>query len=169
MFSQTTWTILPSNTTSHLSDITFLSTTHGFIVGENDTVLKTTDTRSTWYSVFAASWDYFKSVSFYDDTTGFVISNQNLYTTTDGGNNWSLVYTSETSSLNVVFFVTPNMGFIGTDVSILKTIDGSQNWLSQSVANPINSITFPNPTKGYFVGGIDVSSLLYKTDNQGLT
>ena len=163
------WNNISSNTTNHLRDIVFTSATTGYIVGDNGTILKTTDSGNTWNSIYSDVSKNFKSIIFIDDNYGFAITQNQLLKTINGGLDWSINYTNTITLLNAVYFISNNIGFIGCDDQILKTIDGGLNWTSYQTNNPINSISFPTLNTGYFVGGSDVSSVLYKTTNQGIS
>jgi len=166
-FGQTDWTSIPSNTTNHLYDVTFTSAANGFTVGENGTILKTTDAGNTWNSVFSDISQSFKSIAFTSDNNGYALSSNSLFKTTNGGTTWELVFSINTESFNVVYFITENIGFIGTEYSILKTTDGGQQWISQATNHAIKSISFPSSTIGYFFGGSSADDNLFKTTDQG--
>ena len=167
--TQSSWLLTGSSTTNNLVDITFKSATVGYIVGEKGTILKTVNAGDTWNSVFSDNTQNFKSTSFSNTEIGYALANKHLFKTTDGGANWQNIYTNSADSLNVVYFISDNIGFIGSNKGILKTSDGGQNWVNHATNNEIKSISFPTANTGYFVGGSDVSSVLYKTVDQGVS
>ena len=167
LFGQTNWTMVNSNTTNNLRDITFTSTNIGYIVGDNGTVLKSIDGGNNWSSIFSDFTQTFISTSFVNDNVGYILTSENLYKTENGGNNWNLQYSN--SLLNTVYFINENVGFIGSEFGIFKTLNGGLTWSTYITNNAIKSISFPSENIGYFVGGTAVSDNIYKTNNQGLS
>ena len=166
-FGQLNWSIIDSGTTSNLNDIQFTSNFIGYIVGNNGTVLKTTDGGNSWSSIGINPTENISSVSFIDDSVGYIATQNRIYKTVNGGTNWTIETIDLTNNFNTVKFVSEQIGFIGTDTNIFKTIDGSQNWVNvQTTLSSINTISFPTSNTGYFTGGAS-SGYVYKTTDQG--
>jgi photosystem II stability/assembly factor-like uncharacterized protein len=116
----------------------------GFVVGYNETILKTTDGGANWISQSSgSSFDLF-SVDFVDALIGYAVGGRdssNFLKTTDGGSNWTPktlnLGSLNTPILNCVEFVDANIGYIGSEGQFLnhsgnisKTTDGGETWNS---------------------------------------
>ncbi|MFK7785192.1 MAG: YCF48-related protein [Crocinitomicaceae bacterium] len=97
-FGQTTWYEIPTGTSSRLNAIDFPSNNVGYIVGQDTTILKTTDGGQTWTQLslngigIAALSDDFRDIQFIDENTGFLVAGYSgVYKTIDGAQSWTLV------------------------------------------------------------------------------
>lgn len=98
VIGQTTWYEIQTGTTKKLSAIDFPSNNVGYIVGEDSTILKTTNGGQTWESLamngisISSLNDNFTDISFVDENTGFLVSGYSgTYKTTDGAQTWTLI------------------------------------------------------------------------------
>lgn len=162
------WIQITSGVSVNLNDVFFPTPSLGYIVGDSGTVLKTTDTGNTWQSIYTDSSLSFQSVYFTSVDTGYVAGGK-LYKTTDGGITWIQIFSDTLNSVQEVYFVNNLLGFAGTSDKVYKTQDGGSNWSEIIAGNSFNSIYFPSPNVGYFIGGPDFGNPLYKTIDGGLT
>ncbi len=90
--SHSQWQIQNSGTTENLNDITVVPYTNGnsvFIVGDDGTILKTTNNGNEWVSVPSGTTNRLNAVSFSDSQYGIAVGNGVICLTTDGGESWS--------------------------------------------------------------------------------
>jgi hypothetical protein len=98
--SAQSWKTLPFDQTTHqdkYNDLYFHSETHGHMVGDNWSYLKTFDAGKTWIKkdISSLSDSVFSRVIFLDDSVGFLQGQSWIYKTTDGGDNWVRVHLGE--------------------------------------------------------------------------
>ena len=64
---------------------------NGIVVGEQGTILRTTDGGQNWISQSSGTYTYLYGVAFTDINNGTVVGlNGTILNTTDGGQNWTL-------------------------------------------------------------------------------
>lgn len=100
------WNQVSVPTTEKLNDIEFASNTVGYISGDNETLLKTTDGGENWIAItpigISAPFTYnIGDLEFISETIGFCnIPNAGAtYKTIDGGFNWTLIDDLELGNL----------------------------------------------------------------------
>lgn len=88
-FSQSGWNKQNSGTSENLKSIYFVDIKNGFIVGDNGTLLRTTDGGKNWDMQSCGTTNNLSKVLFVDSLNGIVIgSNKTYLQTSDGGVNW---------------------------------------------------------------------------------
>jgi len=125
------WTIQNSPTTENLFGVYFVSATTGVAVGDNGTMIRTTDGGSNWSLLSIVTSKRLKSVYFPSSTIGYAVGNDGvMLKTSDGGQNWSLLTSVTTEKLESVWFFDDNTGFVGGyNAAIYKTVDGGSTWI----------------------------------------
>lgn len=144
-----------SGTTENLNEVKFVSINIGYIVGNNGTMLKTTDGGNTWNPLSVGSFENLTSVCFLDNEIGFVSGVGFVLKTNDGGITWETLDLNITSS-SEIYFIDNLIGFIGTANKIYKTTDGGDNWAEVELIgvnnfNTIYEIEFITNTTGYAI------------------
>ena len=169
------WSFLDSRTSAALSAVDFpLDTTTGYVVGQNGTILKTTDAGDSWQKQRSRTREHLHDVDFVDAATGYVVgTNGTLLTTTDGGKTWTALNAGTTQHLQTVAFpVDANTGYIGgANRTLLKTTDGGQTWVAQTIAEGwVRDLAFPqDSTTGYASAVYGTVGHIYKTTDGGQT
>lgn len=143
-----------------LNDISFPSTTTGYVVGGGHWFLKTTDAGQTW-----VDWSDFRpdnscrGVFFINNTTGWAVSSAGaIHKTIDGGLTWENQYYLN-HTLYKVYFVDENKGWsCGLDGYIVHTSNSGADWEVQYDENiPAGGTTwkdifFIHENLGFVVG-----------------
>jgi photosystem II stability/assembly factor-like uncharacterized protein len=183
------WTLQNSNVNEILWDVCFIDTLHGWAIGENSTIINTTNGGDTW-NIQTCPIDSIKleEVCFVNDTAGYIVGRDaTILATNDGGLNW----TSQTSPVNYplfdVTFVNEDTGWIaGSDIYltrkhgvILHTTNGGQTWEIQfEIHSPgifgsklFRGVRFLDDQNGWAIAGDYVdnfsSTYIYHTSNGG--
>ncbi len=156
----------PVNTA--LRSVIFLDTLHGYILGDNGIILKTTDGGLLWELV-SSPYSSLKAMKFVDTNMGWVVAdNGKIFRTLDGGQQWEAQESGVQSNLTSVDFINNYSGVIvGEEGIILTTKNGGAITsvendyhnalpkifeLQQNYPNPFNPITrifFSLPTDGF--------------------
>lgn len=164
---------------STLTDIQFINTAIGWVIGSNREIFKTTDSGQNWQQVgnFPAqvsSSVWLRKLYFADANNGWVIPNNGgtVLRTIDGGANWTAESTGSFVSLNDIHFYNSTFGIaVGTNNTVLTTSDGGQTWTSRSVGTSAftywESVEVVDQNTAWIV--TNNSNELYKTTDGGVT
>jgi photosystem II stability/assembly factor-like uncharacterized protein len=161
------WTIQQGHKDYILNDISFADHTHGLAVGNNGTVLQTTDGGNSWVTQSAGTNYFINGIDCLTPSLAFAVTGSgNVLRTTDAGNTWASVYAG-TSSLYAVTFSDPAYthgivaGYSGT---ILRTTDAGQTWspASSGTSNSLLAVAFSDLNNGFAVG--ELGTILQTTD-----
>jgi len=174
-FSQNGWISQTSNTINTLNGTYFVNINTGFAVGENSTILKTTNAGVNWTALSSPVVAAFKDVHFANVNTGYICGLNGVIAikTTNCGQSWSISSTDTTNTdWNAIFFVgTTDSGWVaGTGGKIKKTKTGGVIWGFQTsnTTYRLNGIYFLNTQTGYVCGGNDTSQgIVNRTTNGG--
>jgi hypothetical protein len=135
------WQIQNSGTTENLNDITVAPYTNGnpvFIVGDDGTILKTTNNGNEWVSVPSGTTNRLNAVSFSDSQYGIAVGNGVICLTTDGGESWSTTSLNK-NAISVQYYMGIYFGFnilLGCDDgTILFSSDAGITWQDTIITN----------------------------------
>ena len=121
------WEKMDFPTDQSPTDIVFVNADTGFIICEEDVLLKTTDGGDTWTQKENIP---LKSLKFTDNKLGYGFCNDNILMTTDYGETWNEIDVPEYNLLKDLSFVNEHVGYVGGESDILlKTVDGGNNWV----------------------------------------
>ncbi len=143
----------------------------GFMVGENDTFIKTTDGGESWVGTgkrvaVGNTRNNFERIHFASPTLGWIVGSfGTILRTTDGGETWENQDAGVDNNLKGVNFVDENTGWIaGQEGVILHTQDGGVTWTKQETKSydSLYDIAFVDPQTGWAVG--DFGTILHTTD-----
>ena len=138
-----------------LSSIDFASLTHGWVVGDNGTILHTVDGGITWQTQDSGTKLGLNSVHFVDTENGWITGNDaTILHTNNGGETWELQ--SSGVFMRSIEFLTREVGFaVGSGAVVLKTIDGGNTWRELwrgESYEVLSEIDFVNQNEGWIVG-----------------
>ncbi len=125
------FTKLPSGVTVELFDITFLSPSDAIVVGENGTILKTTDAGQTWNKQSSSATKNLRAVRKFNATTVFACGGGGaLLKTTDGGSTWTAInFPNLEGTLMDIAFLNESTWLVAhSRGNIYKTTDGGNSW-----------------------------------------
>ena len=139
-------------------DLSFPTSTVGYMAGFYDKIKKTTDQGVTWTTISIPNQALpIYSVSFADANIGYLVSMQGfIRKTTNGGTTWTAQTAGGSPYLRHVHFVNANLGTaIGENGSIRRTTNGGSTWSAVfgAPSTYLNKIFFLNNTIGFIVGG----------------
>jgi hypothetical protein len=130
------------------------------VVGQNGTVLKTTDSGINWTTQTSGTTNTLFDVHFVDANNGWAIGARNtIIKTTNRGTTWAPQTSGISNSsptLNAVHFIDANTGWIVANGGIIqKTTNGGANWSVLNLPTPsLNAIYFSNAETGWGAGAI---------------
>lgn len=150
-----------------VNDVFFVNNTTGFAVGQNGSILKSSDGGLSWNSQTVANVSYFNKVYFPSPQVGYAVGDGTpqgpIYKTTDGGNSWTAQVSGATGPLNDVFFINTLTGYAAGDQEVLKTTDGGLNWTSTPLQ--LNQSIYCSSGSVCYMGGVGIR----KTSDGGNT
>ncbi|NIO29693.1 MAG: T9SS type A sorting domain-containing protein [Candidatus Latescibacteria bacterium] len=141
-----------------MCDVQFVNSSTALAVGNSSTVMRTTDSGTTWL-VIANAGDLTHSlmaISMIGELTGTAVGcNGTILRTTDGGTSWSVQTSGTSEDLFDVHFTDVNTGYaVGRHGTILATTDGGVTWIPQSSGTgaALLGVSFVHPDTGTVVG-----------------
>lgn len=154
------WFEQASGTTANLNSVFFVNNNIGWAVGEEGTIIHTTDGGNSWNSQTSNTNSNLISVRFTDDSTGYinvwVMQEGQILKTTNSGETWVLLNVPSGPS----YFLTDNIGWIfhgQTPAHFIKTTDGGLSWDTLHTWEPyagfyVGEIYFVNENFGFISG-----------------
>ncbi|HPO61755.1 MAG TPA: YCF48-related protein [Candidatus Kapabacteria bacterium] len=131
-----------------------------------DSILKTTDAGKNWNIISDVPVTNYKSSYFYN-SLGFIISDNNLLKTTDAGETWKKIENIPSDTLSRFIFYNENIAWISTINGLLKTTDAGETWKminTRYSSYPIRSIVDENTAYMWLSLGLNA---LFKTTDGG--
>lgn len=155
--AQKVWTKLNSGTSKLLYMPFFSDSTTGTIVGQEGTIIRTSDGGETWIQQNSTSLHSLTSLYFSDPSNGIVVgASGTVLRTEDGGQSWINQNSGFTFLfLTAVSFPSDSVGTaVGENGLIIKTTDNGRTWLSQNsgTSNWLYGVSFVNENVGTTVG-----------------
>ncbi len=176
------WQTISSGTSEGLNKIAFFSSTSGFVVGNDGTLLRTNDGGATWQQMQNTADS--QNIDFYDvisPASGVIIASGEVHwnqpgiaISRDGGETWQTpqMPANVRSGISSVTFITPSVGFATAGSYVLNTIDGGLTWSATEIAKPyfLNHIAFTDAQHGIVCGGMhDMTGFTMHTNDGGAT
>lgn len=140
-----TWSLASTGTIPFVYGIDMISSTSGFVVGDQGAIMKTVD-GNNWSPQTSGTTNILRGVSFVSATTGWVSGeNGTILGTSNGGTNWNAEVSGTAVHLNSTFaYDTANAWAVGDSGTILKRMTASG--IAHQNADPKNNLTiYPNP------------------------
>lgn len=165
-YTHAQWIQQTSGVSDDLRDMSFINQNTGWIVGENGSILKTTNGGDNWETQNSGTTQNLRSVFFWDENLGFIAGTDDLLATTNGGATWVYQWTLLTP-MNDIDFYNENTGWaVGTVGKILHTTNGGTNWEQQTsgTTEHFSKMDFLDSDTGYVVGS---NGTIRKTTNGG--
>lgn len=135
------WQLQNSGTSENLSDVQILDYTFpnsAVVVGDNGTILKTTNNGNTWNSKSSGTTNHLNAVSFCFGGDGIAVGNEVICLTTDGGDSWYASYINK-NAVSVYYYLSVYFGWniiIGCDDgTIFFSSDAGMTWQDTLLVN----------------------------------
>jgi hypothetical protein len=128
-----------SGTANTLNGVFFTSSNVGIAVGDNGTVLRTTDGGGTWTTQPSGSLAQLQAICFADNNTGFAVGGTSSGTggvilrTTDSGTSWTSQPYGSTTTIYGVSSASTTVGAVGANGLILRTNTGGATAVEQDL------------------------------------
>ncbi len=146
----------PESVTQDLRSVKFVDENTGWVVGNNGTILKTTNAGDSWTFQTSNTDERLESVSFYDENNGIIVGFiGTTLRTTDGGENWIKGSIDVTKNWEDICFLNSSLAIIvGADGIVLKSTDKGATWVQKSsgVSTYLMGVSLYNSSVGYAVG-----------------
>lgn len=149
------WQIQNSGTTEILNDVAVLNQTTAIVVGENGTILKTTDNGLNWVAKNSGGSFDFNAVSFRDEQNGIAVGNSAFNLTTDGGESWLAANFNENAlTISYRYWSGNSNVIIGCDSgTVFYSSNGGNSWYDPlffpyMLPQPIRAVGFNYITPG---------------------
>ncbi len=162
------WNAQIAGATANYYSVRFASSSIGWKVGSNGTIVNTNNGGATWTPQSSGTFNDLRAVHFVDANIGWTVGNAGtILKTVNGGNSWNAQNAGTTNDLRSVYFINANTGWaVGNNGTILKTINGGTNWTAQGSGslNELRSVHFVDANTGWAVG---VNGTILSTNNGG--
>ena len=163
------WIQQDSGTTAMLHDICSTSSLVATVVGNQGTILHTTDGGMNWIQQGSRTNTHLLGVSFIDSDNGVAVGGDStILRTSDGGASWTTQVTAQTgfSFAGVCMTDAQTCTVVGSRGTILRTTDGGSSWLLQDsgTTRTLTSVSFADADVGVAVG---IEGLVLQTTDAG--
>ena len=186
--AQSLWRQIAQPTTRALLDISFADRLHGWAVGVEGTIVRTTDGGGTWTQQYSGVSTAIDRVFMVNARMGWAITlvpfvdtltfyGTRIIRTTNGGATWSKEdFPIVGQYFHTVLFHDTLHGWLGGERgSLFQTTSGGSQW-KRAVAEssscafyPILNVQFFSPDFGFAMGGtFDFAGMIWKTTNAGV-
>ncbi len=148
-----------------ISKIQYINSDTGYIIANQNNLLKTTDGSLSWTIMDNFQTDYLTDLHFLNGYWGSLVGSGGYTATTpDGGINWDFTIVSETNPAKI-FYRNQNYGyFVSNYSSLYRTSNGGHNWLASNLSTMLAvDIAFSDFNTGWVVDWNSVN----KTSNGG--
>jgi photosystem II stability/assembly factor-like uncharacterized protein len=166
------WIVQSSGVTVNLYDVKFINRYTGWAVGENGTILKTTNAGNNWNLIPNPSYNMGKIlwvISVIDNNYAYVVGAHSTYLkTTNSGNTWIIIRNGPYGSgmgFTSLFYLNRDTGWVYGDWRFLKTKDGGITF--DSIASPEFSL-YDMYFKDFNTGIICGEGIVMKSTNAGM-
>lgn len=160
------WVPLNSAPLGTYKDIFCITEDIVFVVGDNGTLLKTTDGGITWVQKNSGTNQDLMFIKFATSNVGYIICmNGTLLKTIDGGENWDFISSTLISNIHDISCVNENIFYCSSNGLLYKTINGGETFQTINTPDYIEKIQFINEDIG-FANGLGI---LLKTIDGGST
>ena len=162
------WVEVSSGVNVSLNSIAFANESDGFIVGDQGTLLASSDGGKTWTKRALSTTADLNAIQFAGNNNVYLVGDRVLMESTDGGTSWSEISLPLQQNWKTLWFFGDEKGLIaGSDMTVLRTTDGGDSWLDRSPnsnsRNDIVSAHFTTSNSGYLVG----NGSIYLTSSGG--
>ncbi len=135
--------VITSTIPYSISDIQFISSTKGWIVGNSGMIMKSTDAGNSWTAVNSGVTNNLQKIHFVNDQVGYAgfTGKSSILRTSNGGTSWQVVNLPVSPSTDTartpyaIYFLSPSTGFVGCGKSaasdIFMTTDSGKTWTSK--------------------------------------
>jgi photosystem II stability/assembly factor-like uncharacterized protein len=137
----------------NLTAVSFVDVRHGWVAGDRDPVLVTSDGGQSWTSQAAAP-TWLEDMTFVDSMHGWAVGGARVFSTADGGQSWTPQSAQRAGSLNGVSFDDPTHGCaVGADGYAYTTSDAGQSWTSDEIGNgDLKGVAYSDPAHIWAAG-----------------
>jgi photosystem II stability/assembly factor-like uncharacterized protein len=156
---------------NYLSDIFFVDTLKGFVVGNNGTIMRTTNGGENWSIIKTEFKDRIIKIFFINPLRGWIMTSEDytIYQTIDGGLTWDSLFTLKSilpaTYYNDLYFVNDSIGYVCGAQRTLKTTNSGNSWNTIEDFHSLNSIFFIDEEKGWTGGS---GNTILRTTDGGL-
>ena len=149
------WAEVETPTSENLNKLEIIGNI-AFCVGENGTLLKSTNFGDTWNLLNSSTSSEITSIKFVTANLGFFTTiDGEIFKTQNGGSSWTGEQLQDIGALNCVDFLDENTGLTaGDNGNIFRTINGGNTWntLGGQSVFVVNDILLMNDTLALSVG-----------------
>jgi photosystem II stability/assembly factor-like uncharacterized protein len=147
---------------------------YNYSQGVNGIILKSLDEGNTW-QLQSYPNTMFNSISFPNDTVGFVAGSRTILKTTNSGDYWEELDEIDGTYHNSISFINSDIGYVaGRYGRIFRTLDGGENWTEQwaytkydfyNIVCVTDDIAYVSGDRGFILKTTDGGGLPVNTNN----
>jgi photosystem II stability/assembly factor-like uncharacterized protein len=155
-----------------LQGICFVDSLYGWAVGDQSTIIKTSNGGQTWRELKSPYNTLFHEVYFFDRDRGWIIGGGDeggyygvILITTNGGENWIVKSPFiQHGPIYDMSFVSAKTGYIAGPYRIIKTTNGGINWTDLTNTGSASTVFFIDSLTGWYG---NVEGDIFKTADGG--
>jgi len=171
------WSEGSTHVSVDLNDCWFLDVSTGYAVGNDGTIIKTSDAGDNWETVSSGTTEDLYSIGFSGQDTGYIAAGSGtVLHTYNGGDSWMVVSIGNTHTLNDIHVHTKDTVWVaGSNAEVSVSYDAGNTWNSKnsgisSWISDLYGLYFIDKNTGYAVGSLntaDNSFYMCKTKDGG--
>ena len=141
---------VPNTNATYFSDVYAITPDIVIVIGNNGTILKTTDGGVTWQQKTSGTIKLLNKVHFSNANIGYIIGDQGtLLKTSDGGENWISIETGHSDNFKGLSSVDENLVYIVYEGNLLKSVNAGASWQNYPLDFSNGDIQFLTSEIGY--------------------
>ena len=135
-------------------------------------LVRTTDGGLTWKKQVFDSLYGLSSITFVNDSVGWISGREVILKSIDRGNTWQSIRSNTGGTYNRIQFIDDTTGWVSSYLgnSLLKTVDGGVSWNTQLVDSGLSlyAFQFTNADYGWAVGDYNYGKNIFRTADGGI-
>lgn len=170
------WTLQPTSAGAAWATVSAVDSDHAWVGAWVEGVRRTENGGNSWLPLAESGYGI-RKLQFFDNQSGWALTNSSVMFTSDGGQSWTIRKSATQNPFSTMTFLSPSVGWVAAqNYELFKTTDGGETWTSLPVAPPeagvraLRAVKFVNAQTGWIATSHHESGeAIFKTTDGGAT